>query len=89
MNEIVLFHHNSSIYNEDWSKPGFDRVCSNPRYIYYYCIYNIHFWTNLCKCVVYYVYCTCIKLHMFVCILYICVDVDICMITVYILNSYM
>ena len=23
MIEKVLFHHHSSIYNEDWSKPGF------------------------------------------------------------------
>ena len=36
MIEMVLFHHHSSIYNEDWSKPGFGRVCSNPRYIYYF-----------------------------------------------------
>ena len=35
MIEMVLFHHHSSIYNEDWSKPGFGWVCSNPRYIYY------------------------------------------------------
>ena len=32
---MVLFHHHSSIYNEDWSKPAYGRVCSNPRYIYY------------------------------------------------------
>ena len=30
MLEMVLFHHHSSIYNKDWSKPGFGRVCSNP-----------------------------------------------------------
>ena len=35
MLEMVLFHHHSSIYNKDWSKPGFGRVCSNPCYIYY------------------------------------------------------
>ena len=35
MLEMILFHHNNSIYNKDWSKPGFGRVCSNPCYIYY------------------------------------------------------
>ena len=35
MIEMVLFHHHSSICNEDWSKPAFERVCSNTRYIYY------------------------------------------------------
>ena len=33
---MVLFHHHSSIYNEDWSKPAYGQVCSNPRYIYYW-----------------------------------------------------
>ena len=35
MIEMVLSHRHSNIYNEDWSKPGFGQVCSNPRYIYY------------------------------------------------------
>ena len=42
MIEMVLFHHHSSIYNEDWSKPGFGRVCSNPRYIYYFLIHSVY-----------------------------------------------
>ena len=26
-NEMVLFHHHSSIYNEDCSKAGFGQLC--------------------------------------------------------------
>ena len=40
MSVMVLFHHHSSIYNEDWSKPGFGRVCSNPRYLYYSLVFH-------------------------------------------------
>ena len=35
MLEMILFHHHSSIYNKDWSKPGIGRVCSNHCYTYY------------------------------------------------------
>ena len=33
---MVLFHHHSSMYIEDWSKVSFSELCSNPRYIYYW-----------------------------------------------------
>ena len=39
----------SSIYNEDLSTPAHRRVCSNPRYIYYYDDETIPLQSFLCK----------------------------------------
>ena len=39
----------SSIYNEDLSTPAQKRVCSNPRYIYYYDDETIPFQSFLCR----------------------------------------
>ena len=40
MIEMVLFHHHSSIYNEDWSKPGFGR-CAQILVIYTTLFYTV------------------------------------------------
>ena len=37
------------IYNEGFSTPGQSRVCSNPRYIYYYDDETIPFQSFLCR----------------------------------------